>query len=686
MSGWHVGIDVGGTFTDLVAVNKADARHIHLKVSTVPTDPASGFMEAISELRRRTGIAASDIESIFHGTTLATNAIIERRLSKTALVTTRGFGDVIEIGRHWRPHLYDLDAYRAPPLVERRLRFEADERIGADGSIVKELDEKSIKAVLAELDAADVESVGVVFLHSYANPAHEEAFAARLREATGGRIYVSASAELSREPREYERTSTTVLNASLMRLIDQYLTRLEKSLVDAGARAQLYITHSNGGALAPASARRRPVALAQSGPVAGVQACVQIGEELGYPNLVGFDIGGTSTDIAIIENGKPRVVNELDVGGVPVRLQAVQLYSIGAGGGSIASVDEVGALNVGPKSAGANPGPACYDRGGTLPTVTDAHCIIGRLPQQRKLGGFLSMNRDAARGAIAGRVGEPLALSTENAAQAVIDVINAKMEGAVRVLLRERGNDPRDFALVAFGGAGPLHAVELAARLGMSTVIVPQYPGTFSAFGLLNSDLRHDFALSRPVRSDDPDGPARLKDGFAELDALAAAQLSADEGFSRSHSRREYSCDVRYLGQAYEVTVPWSGDPGSRASLDMLREAFHREHKRIYSFSEPNDPCEIRTLRLSVTVPVGSRAEGTSVPGSDSMESSTCELLIDGKVATCPAFERASLKPGDAITAPCLILQDDATTYVPPNVRITVTPSLAIVLSDIPAT
>lgn len=686
MSGWHVGIDVGGTFTDLVAVNRDDARHVHLKVSTVPSDPAAGFMEAISQLRQRTGMSEGEIDSIFHGTTLATNAIIERKLSRTALVTTKGFADVIEIGRHWRPDLYDLDAYRAPPLVERKLRFEANERMGADGSVVQALSDADIETVLAQLDAAGVESVGVVFLHSYANPAHEEQFAARLREASGGRIYVSASAELSREPREFERTATTVLNASLMRLIDQYLNRLEHSLVAAGENAQLYITHSNGGALVPLSARKRPVALAQSGPVAGVQACVRIGEELGYPNLVGFDIGGTSTDIAIIEDYKPLVVNELDVGGIPVRLQAVQLYSIGAGGGSIASVDEVGALHVGPRSAGATPGPACYGRGGELATVTDAHCILGRLPIERKLGGFLSMNQDAANQALARGVAARLSLSVEAAAQAVIDVVNAKMEGAVRVLLRGRGDDPRDFALVAFGGAGPLHAVELAARLGMSTVIVPEYPGTFSAFGLLNSDLRHDFALSRPIHSDDAGALMKLKDGFGELDRLAASQLADDGGFAEAGSSRQYSCDVRYLGQAYEVTVGWTGKPGDPAAWAALQQAFHEEHKRIYSFAEPNDPCEIRTLRLSVTKPVGSLNKTVAAQAEARGGQTSCTVLIDGSAVTCPAIERTSLKPGDTVVTPCLILQDDATTYVPPGVTVTVAPSLALVLSGIRAT
>ncbi|MGH3263330.1 MAG: hydantoinase/oxoprolinase family protein, partial [Trebonia sp.] len=362
-------------------------------------------------------------------------------------------------------------------------------------------DPVAVDGLVEDLRQSGVKAVAVVLLHSYANPEHEYALALRLREALDG-VYVSASFELSREPREFERASTTVLNAALMPLLDDYLTNLESALDSNGGTPRLYLTHSNGGALSPQAARSRPVGLAQSGPVAGVHSCVQIAESLGIENVIGFDMGGTSADIALIEGGKPRLTSELDVGGLPVRLPAVHVHSIGAGGGSVARLDEVGALRVGPLSAGAVPGPACYGRGGERPTVTDCNLLLSRLPARHPLAGFLTLDVKAAEVAVetvAGRLG----IGAREAAEGIVEVVNAGMEGAIRVVLRERGNDPRDFALVAFGGAGPLHAVELAERLGIGTVIVPQHPGTFSAQGLLTSGVRHDFSLSRPLRSDD---------------------------------------------------------------------------------------------------------------------------------------------------------------------------------------
>lgn len=493
-------------------------------------------------------------------------------------------------------------------MASRPLRFEVDERIAADGTIVTPLLDSEIDRIVGFVMAAGVEAVGVTLLHAYANPVPEERIAQRLREASKGKIFVSSGSELSREPREYERTSTTVLNAALMRLIDEYLRRLEKELKSAGENARLYVTHSNGGALAPAAARHRPVSLAQSGPVAGVQSCVRISKELGFDNLIAFDIGGTSTDIALIENGAARVANEIDVGGLPVRLPAVQVYSIGAGGGSIAEVDDVRALTVGPKSARASPGPACYGRGGKLATVTDAHAVLGRLPADYPLGGFLKLDVAAAYNAVHECVAQPLKIAIDQGAQAIIDVINAKMEGAVRVLLRERGSDPRDFALVAFGGAGPLHAVELARSLGIGTVIVPRHPGTFSAFGLLTSDLRHDFAISRPIRSNAPQAAEKLASAYRELEELALKELNSDPDFSLG-ADRERRCDMRYVGQAYDVSVPLIADPADPAAWDELRAAFHEEHRRAYPFAEPDEPCELRTQRLSLTVRVGSRLQ-----------------------------------------------------------------------------
>jgi N-methylhydantoinase A len=683
MSSWRVGVDVGGTFTDLVAVNADSGERLHLKVSTTPGNPAEGFLEAITALRERAGRGSQDIGLIFHGTTLATNAIIQRRIARTALVTTKGFRDILEIGRHWRTDLYDLNLERPDPLVPRPMRFEVEERIGADTEVVEALDLDSVEDAVLKIEAGGAEAVAVVLLHSYGNADHEEQLVKRLRERLPG-VYVSGSSEITREPREFERASTTVLNAALMPLVDDYLTSLESSLADNGRTPRLYLTHSNGGALSPAAARARPVGLAQSGPVAGVHSCVRIGAALGFPNVIGFDMGGTSADIALIEGGEPRLANELDVGGLPVRLPAVHVYSIGAGGGSIAWLDTVGALRVGPESAGAVPGPACYGRGGERPTVTDCNLALGRLPSEHPLAGFLTLDAGAAERSLSS-IAEPLKLSPHEAAEGVIEVVNAGMEGAIRVVLRERGNDPRDFALVAFGGAGALHAVELASRLAIDTVIIPHHPGTFSAQGLLTTDVRHDFSLSRALRSDDPSAPEQLTAAFLELDRIAEAQVADDPDFAADVTR-ERRCDIRYLGQAYEVGIPVHEDgPIDRAKLDAVVGAFHDQHERAYAFADRDEVCEIRIQRLSVAATVGGRlGDGEVVADGERSEGRT-EVVYRGAALDCLAVERSGLRPGDEVTTPAIILQEDTTTFLPPGVRAVVAPTGDLIVTEIAA-
>ncbi len=679
---WRVGIDIGGTFTDLVAGDTVTGERLHLKVLTTPGNPAEGFLEAVNTLKQRAGLDAGEIGFIFHGTTLATNAIIQRRVAPTALVTTEGFRDILEIGRHWRTDLYDLDLERPDPLVGRTLRFEVAERIGADQEVIAGLDAASVDSVIEQLQSSGVKAVAVVLLHSYGNPAHEQELAERLRASLGD-VYVSASSELTREPREFERASTTVLNAALMPLIDDYLSKLEAALGDDGETTRLYLTHSNGGALSPEAARSRPVGLAQSGPVAGVHSCVRIGEALGYPNVIGFDMGGTSADIALIEGGQPRLTNELDVGGLPVRLPSVHVLSIGAGGGSVAWLDAVNALRVGPDSAGAAPGPACYGRGGDRPTVTDCNLILGRLPAEHPLAGFLSLDLDAAKRAVR-TIAEPLGLSVEEAADGVIEVVNAGMEGAIRVVLREHGNDPRDFALVAFGGAGALHAVELAARLAIGTVIVPQHPGTFSAQGLLASDVRHDFGLSQPLRSDEPDAAAKLSEAFGELERIAAEQLADDPDFARDVTR-ERRCEVRYLGQAYEVGVPieFNGEV-DQTVFDRLVADFHDQHERAYAFANRDEPCEIRIQRLFVTATVGEQLAAADADEVGERSSRRDRVVYHGEELDCLVVDRSGLRPGDEVVAPAVVLQEDATTFIPPGVRAHVAATGDLLITDIP--
>lgn len=685
MAGWAVAVDVGGTFTDLVAV--AEGRPtIHLKVASTPADPAGGFLEALMAFRARVdgdGDRGGAIDVVLHGSTVVTNAIIEGRLARTALVTTAGFRDVLEIGRHWRTDLYDLAQARPATLVPRPLRLEVDERIDAAGEVVRPLEDGSLERMVAALDDLGVEAVAVALLHAYANPSHER----RVRERLGDRVrYVTTSARTSNEPREYERSATTALNASLMPLVDGYLSRVEAAVGADGGGARLYVTHSNAGAMSPAAAREQPVSMAQSGPVAGVLATQRLARELGYPDVVALDMGGTSTDVALIEGGEPRLATQLSVGEIPIRMPAIQIHSVGAGGGSIASIDDGGRLRVGPRSAGADPGPAAYGRGGREPTVTDCNVVLGRIPEDWRLGGILAVDRRAAHDAVAEHLAAPLGIDVAAAAQGVIDIAVAAMEGAIRVLLRERGSDPRDFALVAFGGAGPLHAVQLAERLQIGDVLVPTHAGTFSAAGLAHSEIRHAYALSRPFRADQPDGADRLAAAYAELEANARAEFARSEGRARA-PQIERRCDLRYPGQGHEVSVPLAAEPSDPRALERLTADFHDAHARAYGFADRQAPCEVRTVRLSVCdAPPGARP----TPATDDRPATGLrerrEVTFSGHAQDCAVLERRGLRRGERLPAPCVLLEDDATTLVPPAAAVSVADDGTLVISgSVPA-
>ncbi|HEX5146826.1 MAG TPA: hydantoinase/oxoprolinase family protein [Conexibacter sp.] len=660
---WHVGIDIGGTFTDVVAIDAEGGQLRHLKVPSSRSDPASGMLNGLAALADEAGVAAGEVRLLLHGTTLATNAIIERRLARTALVTTAGFRDVLEIGRHWRTELYDPFIEISEPLVPRELRFEVEERLAADGEELVPLSTTDADRVLDAIGRADVGAVAVVFLHSYRDPAHEQQMTALLRERNGW--YVCGSAELSRELREYERSSTTVLNAALMPLIDAYLTRVEEGLEQAGSSASLFITQSNGGALTPRAARSRPVNLALSGPVGGVVACIDIGRRTGRPNLIGFDIGGTSSDVSIITDYEARYSTELDVGELPVRLPTVEVHSIGAGGGSIAAVDAGGSLRVGPESAGSEPGPAAYDRGGTEATVTDCHLLLGRLTADFALAGRLTLREDLSRAAVK-RIAEQVDLDVEAAAAGIVKVANASMERAVRVALRDRGDDPRDFALVAFGGAGALHACELARSLSIGTVIVPPRPGTLSALGFLAADVRLDFAASELRQSDDPELAAASAASFAALERQATEELQADPRLRDREARLQRTCDVRYRGQAYEVNVPVREGRLDARALEGVVTRFHELHERAYGFSTPGDTVELVTLRLAASVSL-ERPTLDQAPqggGSDAVGTRKVHIPEQGTVET-RIYDRETLAVGTRIAGPAVVHQLDATTLIP---------------------
>jgi N-methylhydantoinase A len=660
---WHVGLDIGGTFTDVVAVDAVGGDVRHLKVPSSRSDPASGMLGGLQALADEAGVAPGDVALLLHGTTLATNAIIERRLARTALVTTEGFRDVLEIGRHWRTDLYDPFIEQPAPLVPRDLRIEVDERLDADGSELRPLSADGARAAIDRLENEEIEAVAVAFLHSYRDPRHEQEMTDLLRAANGW--YVCGSADLSRELREYERTSTTVLNAALMPLIDAYLTRVEQGLEESGNHASLFITQSNGGALTPRATRSRPVSLALSGPVGGVVACIEIGRRIGAPNLIGLDMGGTSTDISIITDYQARYSTELLVGELPVRIPSVEVHSIGAGGGSIASVDAGGALRVGPESAGSEPGPAAYGWGGTEPTVTDCQLALGRLTADFALAGRLTLRPELAREAIA-RIAERIDMSVDDAAAGIIEVANASMERAVRVALRDRGDDPRDFALVAFGGAGPLHAAELARRLAIRTVVVPPHPGTLSAVGFLSADVRLDFAASDLRRSDDPALATTVASTFADLEGQAKAELAADERLAGADVRIERSCDIRYLGQAYEVNVAVPEGEIAPQLLEELVGRFHTQHERAYGFSSADEPCELVTFRVSAKAALDKPPARRAADGGGDGDAGERDVhLGDEGFAPTRIYDRSGLGIGARVDGPAVVHQTDATTVIP---------------------
>ena len=649
-SGLQIGIDVGGTFTDVVLADPSTGRVEHLKVLTTPRDQSEGVVEATRALLERTGRSAAEVTRLIHGTTMATNALLERKGARTALVTTRGFRDVLEIGRAEKPRIYDIqDDGRPAPLVPRRFRFEVTERVGPDGQIETPLDPADVEALRARLAEGKIEAVAICLLHAYANPVHEE----QLVEALGPVVpYVSYSADANREYREYERTSTTVANAYLMPLVCSYLGRLETRLHGVSATSRLFIIQSNGGMATAEAIRRRPVSTLFSGPAAGVTAARGVLGAQGLANLITFDMGGTSTDVALIHHGEASLSTEFRLGGLPIRMPTVDLHTIGAGGGSLARIDSGGGLQVGPESAGASPGPACYGLGGREPTVTDANVVLGRIRPAHFVTGGVRIDEALAAQAI-----EPLArhfkMSVEQMASGIVAIANQHMAGALRKVSIGRGHDPRDFRLVAFGGAGPLHATALARELAIPRVVIPPAPSVFSALGALLSDVRHDYVQTAvgPVEG------LRLEI-FAGLEAQAAKALAA-ESLELERAAYLWSADLRYVGQNYEINVPVHRDDTPAS----LRRRFEERHQALYAYTA-GETIELVNLRLTALVstpPISLRPVVASTLGRP-IEAR--RAFLDGGWIEVPVFLRSDLMPGQLITGPALVEEEGTTTLV----------------------
>jgi N-methylhydantoinase A len=657
----RVAVDVGGTFTDICIL---DEERGTIDVAKVPStvDPIDAVVSGVVEA----GIDLRDVVVFSHGTTVATNALITRNLPPAAMVTTRNFRDVIEIRRGTKDDLWDAYKDVAPPYIRRRDRFEVTERIDFAGEVVTALDEDDARRLAAVLRKRDVQTIAVCFINSYANPAHELRMREILEEELPG-VSISTSAEVLPEIFEHERFSTTVANAVLSPLIGGYVRRLSDRLSEHGYRNDVLLLHSGGGVMTPKTAERLAVRLAASGIAAGAIASRHIATLCGFPNAIGFDMGGTSTDISLVYGGEERVTKEWFVEyGYPIVFPSIEVLTIGAGGGSFAWIDEAGSLRNGPQSAGAVPGPACYGRGNDRPTNTDANVVLGRLGSEL-IGGAMTLDRDAAARAITQHIGVPLGLDLEEAADAIIKVANANMADAVRLISIRRGYDPREFCLVAFGGAGPLHGAALAKELAIPTVLVPPNPGITSALGCLLVDVRHDLSTMflGQVETVDPD---ELEAEFAKLESEAHERLHAEDVPEEQMSIQRL-IDMRYLGQWRSLTIPVDAPVDLQAAVAR----FHAEHQREYNYRRDGAPVEIYRLNVravGVTPKPDLKARGANgsvVPGTQGARL-VCFDELDEPVET-PVYLRSDLQVGTRLTGPAIIEQLDSTTVVPPGWR-----------------
>lgn len=648
----YVAVDIGGTFTDIAVHDPTHARTSFTKVLSHRADLVGAVLEGLE----RSGASVDAIDLLVHGSTVAINALVERDGARAALVTTAGFRDVYEIGRINRPESFNLDFRKHRPLVPRSRVVEVTERLRHDGTTVTPLDEDDARAAARRVRELGAEAVAVVFLHSYADPSHEERMAEILRDECGEDLFVTVSSELSREYREFERTSTAAANAYVGPRVSGYLEDLERRLDQLGFAGELLLMQSNGGLYDVATARRQCIQMVESGPAGGVRGTIELSRRLRLDRTIYFDMGGTTAKTCVVSDGDAELSSQYFVGtyaeGLPVRVPVLDITEIGTGGGSLAWLDEAGGLHVGPRSAGADPGPACYGAGGTEPTVTDAHVVLGHLSPSRFLDGRMTLDVDAAHRAIARAVAEPLGLDVPTAAQGILAIADAAMANAVRAVTTERGLDPRDFTLVAAGGAGPMHVVDIAAELGINRVLVPHAPGTFSALGMLTADTRRDYVRTQVSHLDDTD-PTELEALFAELEA----QGRRDVGSERA--RCERSADMRYVGQEHAVTVPVDGGVDTVAALDALKGRFDAVHAQRFGHQAPEEPAELVSVRVSAIavrapVPLGVR-EGADRADGAVLERRRAALDADAELREVDVYDRAHLEPGATVKGPALI-------------------------------
>lgn len=677
---YRIGMDIGGTFTDFILWHQPGGKVFLHKRLTTPHDPAEGALAGLHELLSQRDLGLDQVDEIVHGTTLVTNAILERRGARTALLTTRGFRDILEMGYEQRYDIYDLFLQYPEPLVPRRWRIEIDERMTRDGEVLQPLDLEQVRAAVAALIDQGVEALAICFLHAYRNPSHERAAASFIRREFPG-LAVSVSSEVVPEIREYERTATTVANAYVQPLMDHYIGRLEADLKAAGFRGHFFLMQSSGGSASATTSRSFPIRLLESGPAAGALVASFIGRTVELPNVLSFDMGGTTAKACLVQDGQPNVAPMMEAGrvhrfkrgsGIPIKAPVVDMIEIGAGGGSIAFKNTLGLLKVGPASAGADPGPACYGQGGREPTVTDACLVLGYFDPDFFLGGEMRLDLDAAREVIT-QLGRELGLTEAETAWGIYQIVCENMAGAARVHIIEKGHDPRRYPIVAFGGAGPAHAVRVAYRLGAPEVIVPAFSGVASAIGLLLAPVRFDFARSYPGELSKLDWPV-VDQLYREMETQAR-QVLQHAGVDAEAIKLERRADMRLSGQFHEITVPVPGGALARVAAEDLSAAFDKEYERLYHSVLPSyEPMVLNWwLRASGAEPAftmdgaGNRQSAADTADQARKGERVAYFPELGGFVNIPVYSRYRLAPGMQIAGPAIIEERESTTVFGPN-------------------
>lgn len=656
----RIAVDIGGTFTDIEILDERTGAIHQFKTPSTPSDPSTGLLTGIHAAAKRFDFPIEAVGQLMHGTTIATNAVLERKLAPGALITTAGFEDVLQIGRHGRRDVYAVTSQPAVALIPRRLCLGVKERIDARGEVNVELDPDSVAAVAAQLRKAEVQTVAVCLINAYANPLHER----RIREILSDslpEVTISLSSDLSPEIREYERMSTTVLNALLVPIVARYTKRLAERLREEAPGMQVYLVQSNGGVSGLAKAGREPARLLLSGPSGGAAAARRLSAELKEPNLVAVDMGGTSFDVSVVHKGSISMVNEGEVDGLPVRLPMVEMRTIGAGGGSIAWIDAGGRLRIGPQSAGAVPGPACYGKGGEQLTVTDANLLLGRLNSAAFMGGAMPLDMEASTNAARG-LSEGLSLDIHETAAGVIAVTNSALSMAIRLSLFEKGLDPEEFAMLSFGGAGGVHACEVAEELRIGRVIFPPHASTLSAWGILWSDITHDLSATqiRPLA----DAAPALRAAAEQLKTNALRLLDED-GVAPAQRRLSWSLDLRYLGQAFDLAVPLEGADFSATALAATADAFHALHKQRFSYDEPGVPVEIVALRLSAIGQLAKPVDRSATASTRSGKRQQRKVWGRGQFLETAVWHADDLAVDACVDGPAVIEEAYTSTYLP---------------------